>query len=70
MIKLKEQAIRDIGDLNSIEVSKIYELIRYFKDSKTTEKVSGTAYLKVREALQSLNGSLSDEISLGREEIL
>ena len=70
MIKLKEQAIKDINDLNSIEVAKIYELIRYFKDNKTKEKNSGSSYLRVREALQDLKDSLADEILLSREETI
>lgn len=70
MIRLKEQAIKDIGDLNSIEVAKIYELIRFLKDNKKRVAAPCTSYLKVREALLGFNGSLSDDILVGRDETL
>lgn len=71
MIKLKEQAIKDISEMNSVEVAKVYELISYFKEQKKSQsKTASDAYLKVREALQGISDSLSDEILFGREENL
>jgi hypothetical protein len=68
MIKLKEQAIKDIDELNSIEVAKIYELIRYFKDSKKRITEPNSSYLQVRDALQFCDSSFSDDILTAREE--
>jgi hypothetical protein len=71
MIKLKEQAIKDISELNSVEVARIYELISYFKEKKKPSiKADSGAYLRVREALQGISTSLADDISFGREETI
>ena len=69
MTRLKEQAISDLNDLNSIEVAKIYELIQFFKERKQhPAPKKNTSYLKVREALQNCTGSFSDDVFYDREE--
>jgi len=71
MTKLKEQAMNDLNELNSIEVAKVYELIQFIKCRKQhPQPLHNTAYLKVREALQTCSGSLSDDVYHDREERL
>jgi hypothetical protein len=71
MTKLKELAIKDLNNFNSIEMAKIYDLIQFIKDRKQImpPKIN-TSYLKVREALQGCSGSLSEDILREREETL
>jgi hypothetical protein len=71
MTKLRELAIKDFDDFNSIEMAKIYDFMQVIKDKKhikTTKK--DTSYLKVREALQGCPESLSEDILREREEAL
>ena len=71
MTKLKEQAINDLSQLDSIEVAKIYELIQFFKEKKNlVPHTKSFAYLTVREALQNCPDSLSDDVCSDREERL
>lgn len=71
MTKLKQQAINDLTQLDSIEVAKIYELIQHLKEQKQhTPQTKSYAYLTVREALQNCQGTLSDDIYRDREERL
>jgi hypothetical protein len=69
MTRLKELAIKDLNNFNSIEIAKIYDFIQFIKDKKQiTPSGINTSYLKVREALQGFSGSLSEDILREREE--
>jgi hypothetical protein len=71
MTKLKELAIKDLNNFNSIEMSKLYDFIQFIKDKKQNipPKIN-TSYLKVREALQGCSGSLSEDILRERKETI
>jgi len=69
MTKLKELAIKDLNNFNSIEMAKLYGFIQLIKEKKQVMPPKmNTSYLKVREALQSCTGSLSEDILQEREE--
>ena len=71
MTKLKELAINDLNNFNSIEMAKIYDFIQSIKGKKQiTQPKINTSYLKVREALQGCSGSLSEDILREREETI
>lgn len=71
MTRLKELAIRDLDNFNSIEMAKLYDLIQIMKDKKQGLPPSiNISYLKVREALQGCADSLSEEILHGRDETI
>ncbi|GAC1466869.1 MAG: hypothetical protein PVSMB11_02410 [Desulfuromonadaceae bacterium] len=71
MTKLKELAIKDLNNFNSIEMAKIYDFIQFIKDKKQIMPLKiNTSYLKVREALQGCSGSLSEDILREREETI
>ena len=71
MTKLKELAIHDINNFNSIEMAKIYDFMQFIKEKKQVKPPEiNTAYLQVREALQGCSGSLSEDILCGREETI
>jgi hypothetical protein len=71
MTKLKELAIKDLNNCNSIEMAKIYDFIQFIKEKKQIlpPKIN-TSYLKVREALHGYSGSLSEDILREREETI
>lgn len=71
MTKLKELAINDLNNFNSIEMAKLYDFIQIIKNKKQSmpPKVNAS-YLKVREALQGCSGSLSEDILRERDEII
>ena len=69
MTRLKELAIKDLNSFSSIEIAKIYDFIQFIKDKKQiTPPGINASYLKVREALQSCSGSISEDILHEREE--
>lgn len=71
MTKLKELAINDLNNFNSIEMAKIYDFIQFIKGKKQIAQPKiNTSYLKVREALQGCSGSLSEDILREREETI
>jgi len=71
MTKLKELAINDLNNFNSIEMAKLYDFIQFIKDKKQINPPKiNTSYLKVREALQGCSGSLSEDILREREETI
>jgi hypothetical protein len=71
MTKLKELAINELDNFNSIEMAKIYDFIQFIKDKKQIKlPKTNTSYLKVREALQGCSGSFSEDILREREETI
>jgi len=69
MTKLKELAIKDLNSFNSIEIAKLYDFMQFIKNKrKVVLPQTNRSYLKVREALQGCNGSLSEDVLLEREE--
>ena len=71
MTRLKELAIRDLENFNSIEMAKLYDLIQIMKDKKQgLPPPVNISYLKVREALQSCADSLSMDILNERDETI
>jgi hypothetical protein len=71
MTKLKELAIRDLDNFNSIEMAKLYDFIQIMNDKKQgTPPPINISYLKVREALQGCTDSLSVDILHDRDETI
>jgi hypothetical protein len=71
MTKLKELAIKDLNNLNSIEMAKLYDFMQVIKVKKqSVPPKMNYSYLKVREALQDCPGSLSMDILNEREETI
>ena len=70
LMKLKEQAIRNLDELRPEALAKVYDLIIELKKANQVEKRKTTtaAYIKVREALKNCKGSLSDDIVKERED--
>ncbi len=69
-IKIKEQTIKELETLGSSELIKVYEMIISLKtkQEKYKAKKGKLAYLRVRNDLKQCRGSLSDDISLLRED--
>jgi len=71
MTRLKEIAINDLNNFNSIEMAKLYDFMQLIKDNRqSVSPKMNRSYLKVREALQGCTGSFSDDILREREETL
>lgn len=71
MTRLKELAIKDLNNFNSIEMAKLYDFMQIIKvKNQIIPPKINYSYLKVREALQSCTGSLSEDILRDREETL
>ncbi len=69
-MKIKEQTIKELEDLGSSELMKVYEMIISLKtkQEKYKTKKGQPAYLRVRNALKQFKGSLSEDILLLRED--
>ncbi|MCP4218234.1 MAG: hypothetical protein GY765_26600 [bacterium] len=69
-MKIREQVIKELSDLNPIEVLRVYYFIRSFKSGTADTKRRGTcsAYLKTRKALRNCSGTLADDVLADREE--
>ncbi len=69
-MKIKEQVVKDLDVLEPKDVVVIYDLIQSLKHNrrKETLKPSSTAYLRVRSALASCQGNLSDDIDWTRKD--
>ncbi len=71
MTKLKELAIRELNNFNSIEMAKLYDLMQVIKvKNPIVPPKINISYLKVREALHGSTGSFSEDILHEREEII
>ena len=69
-MKIRERAIKEINNLNTNKLMTLYEIILSMKNSEKDANKGriSSAYLKVRESLKNLNGALSDDILLMRED--
>ena len=69
-MEIRERAIKEINNLNTNKLMTLYEIILSMKNSEKDANKGriSSAYLKVRESLKNLNGSLSDDIILMRED--
>ncbi|NIM10799.1 MAG: hypothetical protein GTO45_02330 [Candidatus Aminicenantes bacterium] len=69
-MKVREQAIKELSQLTTMEILKVYNLILSLKDNSDNvrSRQSKTAYLRVREALKNCKGSLSEDILTARED--
>ena len=71
MTRLKEIAINDLNNFNSIEMAKLYDFMQFIKDKRPSlPPKMNTSYLKVREALHGCTGSFSEDILREREETI
>ena len=70
MVKLKEQAIKELDELKPEALARVYDLIIELKRSDQAKKTKATTadYLKVRKALKQCKGSLSEDILQERED--
>ena len=71
-MQLKEKIIKEIDQLNPIELAEIYEMVMALKGQHRIGKnlSSNRGYLRVQKALESYKGNISDEIIAQREERL
>lgn len=69
-MKLKEQAIKKLDELEPEALARVYDLIVALKRTNQAKKSKTTAadYIKVREALKQCKGSLSEDIIQERED--
>lgn len=62
-MRLKEQTIHELEGLNPVELSKVYEMIRLVKSSRTQPESSRPEYfILAQEALTACSGSLANDI--------
>ncbi len=69
-MKIKEQTMKDLEQLEPAELHVVYELIQYLK-GRSVRRPSGKAkesYRKVREALRACEGSMSGDIIQARQD--
>ena len=68
-MQVKERLIKDINELAPEDIMNVYELVLDLKKQKVPpSKGAIPAYLRVQEILKKCPGSLSHDISLGRED--
>lgn len=63
---IKEKTIQELESLEYNEVRIVYDIIQSLKRRPRMRTANGDAYLKVREALKNISGSLSEDISKDR----
>lgn len=61
-MSIKEETIRELESLEYDDVRIIYDIIQSLKRRTQTRQPNGNDYLKVREALRNISGSLSEDI--------
>jgi hypothetical protein len=70
-MQVKEKLIKEIQDLPPEDVMNVYELVLDLKKQKRAPSRSKkSAYLEVQEILKNCTGSLSEDITLMREDRL
>jgi hypothetical protein len=70
-MRVKDRLIKEIEDLPPKDVMNVYELVLELKKQKRpSDRRKIPAYLEVQEILRNCSGSLSDDISLMREDRL
>ncbi len=69
-MKIKEQAVKELENLEPAELLRVYDLILSLKGKTEVERTSEhpPAYIRVREALKGCKGSLSEDILTGRQD--
>jgi len=65
---IKEKTIQELESLNNNDLRVIYDIIKTLKRKDESKKYSGKSYLKVREALKNVQGSLSTDIINSRRD--
>ena len=70
MMKVKEETIKELENLNPNDLMMVYELILSFKGRKLKQrsKANLQIYKKVRDTLKNCKDSLSEDILSAREE--
>lgn len=70
-MQVKERLIKEIQDLPPEDVMNVYEMVLDLKKQKSVPSTGRKrAYLEVQEILDKCTGSLSEDISLLREDRL
>jgi len=70
-MQVKERLIKEIKDLPPEDVMNVYEMVLDLKRQKTVPPIGRKrAYLEVQEILKNCTGSLSQDISMIREDRL
>jgi hypothetical protein len=69
-MSLKEQVTSQLNQLSESELAKVSKYIAEIKDQLPPTRIKNNAYLKVREALEGGQGSLSQLIIDEREDRL
>jgi hypothetical protein len=70
-MQVKERLIKEIQDLPPEDVMNVYEMVLDLKKQKTVPPIGKKrAYLEVQEILKRCTGSLSQDISMIREDRL
>ncbi|RJR44003.1 MAG: hypothetical protein C4576_13870 [Desulfobacteraceae bacterium] len=70
-MEVKEKLIKEIQGMPPEDLMSVYELVLDLKKQKSAPTVGQKrAYLEVQEILETCEGSLSDDISLMREDRL
>ena len=69
-MKIKEQTIQALEDLEPADIFRVYELIQAIKggEGKLAVDSERKAYLQVRHALSGCEGNLSTDIGIARDE--
>jgi hypothetical protein len=70
-MEVKEKLIKEIQDMPPEDLMSVYELVLDLKKQKSAPtRGQKRAYLEVQEILETCPGSLSDDISMMREDRL
>jgi hypothetical protein len=69
-MKIRDKTIKELEGLKPDDLVKVYDLILSLKRDLDKETMGETVlpYVKVRQALKSCKGSLSEDIFSGRED--
>jgi len=69
-MKLKEETIKEINQLPSHQLTKVYDFIQMIKKQQvaTRPRNRHAPYLRSREILKKCSGSLTEDIIRGRED--
>jgi len=68
-MQVKERLIKEIQDMPPEDLMNVYEMVLDLKRQKSAPSIGKKrAYLEVQEILEKCAGSLSDDISLMRED--
>lgn len=65
---IKEKTIKELESLNNHDLRVVYDIIKSLKRKHESREYSGESYMKVREALKNVKGSLSTDIINSRSD--